>query len=103
MPTYGEEMPIQRVPSGLPGPGGTGCSPSAQAEPWGGYHHGLRCMLTISKSPIGVGYADCPVATWNDRFSFRFLKNSSLLELRSITIAVSRSCSVTSGCVSWNG
>ena len=24
MPTYGDEMPIQRVPSGLPGPGGTG-------------------------------------------------------------------------------
>ena len=27
MPTPGAERPIQRVPSGLPGPGGTGSSP----------------------------------------------------------------------------
>ena len=55
MPTYGAEMPIQRVPSGFPGPGGTGSLPAAQAESCGGYHHGLRCYVTISNSPIGVG------------------------------------------------
>ena len=41
MPTYGDEIPIQRVPSGFPGPGGIGFAPSAQAEPCGGYHHGF--------------------------------------------------------------
>src|SRR3954468_1410110 len=61
-PTPGAEMPIQRVPSGLPGPGGTGFSPAAQAE-FGGYHQGLRCFVTISKRPTGVGYCDCPTAT----------------------------------------
>ena len=42
MPTPGLEMPIQRVPSGLTGPGGTGFSPCAQESEVGGYHHGLR-------------------------------------------------------------
>ncbi len=70
MPTYGAEMPIQRVPSGFPGPGGIGFAPSAQAEPCGGYHHGLRCIVTISNVPTGVGYEDWPVATRNVRLSF---------------------------------
>ena len=48
IPTYGDEMPIHRVPSGFPGPGGTGSAPSAQAEPSGGYHQGFRCIVTIS-------------------------------------------------------
>src|ERR1700712_2336654 len=61
-PTPGEEIPIQRVPSGLPGPGGTGFSPAAQAES-GGYHQGLACFVTISKRPTGVGYCDWPTAT----------------------------------------
>ena len=47
IPTYGAEMPIQRVPRGLPGPGGTGSASAAQSD-GGGYHHGLRCMVTIS-------------------------------------------------------
>ena len=35
MPTSGAESPIQRVPSGFPGPGGTGSLPAAQAvAPW---------------------------------------------------------------------
>ena len=55
IPTYGTDRPIQRVPSGLPGPGGTGSAFSAHGD-GGGYHHGLRCMFTISKSPVGVGY-----------------------------------------------
>ena len=66
---YGSDSPIQRVPSGLPGPGGTGSESFAHGD-GGGYHHGLRCMFTISKSPTGVGYADCPVATPNQRTNF---------------------------------
>ena len=46
MPTYGAEIPIQRVPSGFPGPGGTGSDSAAHSD--GGYHHGFRCMFTIS-------------------------------------------------------
>ena len=56
MPTPGAERPIHRVPRGLPGPGGIGSSPSAQAES-GGYHHGFRALTTIEKRPIGVGKA----------------------------------------------
>ena len=97
MPTYGEEIPIQRVPSGLPGPGGTGSAPSAQAEPSGGYHHGLRCRLMISKLPIGVGYEDWPVATRKTRFSLSPLKKRSWRESRLITISWPRSFSVTFG------
>ncbi len=47
IPTYGAEIPIQRVPSGLPGPGGTGSESAAQSD-GGGYHHGFRCKFTIS-------------------------------------------------------
>ena len=47
IPTYGDEIPIQRVPSGLPGPGGTGSESAAQSD-GGGYHHGFRCKFTIS-------------------------------------------------------
>src|SRR5262249_3587400 len=63
MPTLGAERPSQRVPSGFPGPGGTGFSPAAHAEPAGGDHHGVRSLITISKWPSGVGYEDRPVAT----------------------------------------
>ena len=55
IPTSGAERPIQRVPNGFPGPGGTGSRPSAQSEVCGGYHHGFRCIVTIEKRPIGVG------------------------------------------------
>ena len=54
MPTPGAERPIQRVPSGLPGPGGTGFSPAAQGD-GGGYHHGFSCLSTTVKCPVGVG------------------------------------------------
>ena len=54
MPTPGAERPIQRVPSGLPGPGGTGLAPAAHAEV-GGYHHGFTYLTTMSKRPRGVG------------------------------------------------
>ena len=54
MPTPGLESPIQRVPSGLPAPGGTGLSPAAHGE-FGGNHHGFRHMTTISNFPSGVG------------------------------------------------
>ena len=66
MPTPGAERPIQRVPSGLPGPGGIGCSPFAQSE-FGGYHHGFFHLTTIWKRPSGVGYCALPVATRNLR------------------------------------
>ena len=69
IPTSGAESPIHRVPSGLPGPGGIGSAPLAQSDA-GGYHHGLRCMTTISKFPTGVGYDGCPVATPNVRQGF---------------------------------
>ena len=69
MPTAGAEMPIQRVPSGLPGPGGIGSASFAQSDA-GGYHHGFLHLTTISKWPSGVGYRDCPVATPNVRRSF---------------------------------
>jgi hypothetical protein len=64
MPTPGASIPIQRVPSGLPGPGGTGFSSFAHADS-GGYHHGSRCMFTTCHIPEGVGYSDCPLAIPN--------------------------------------
>ena len=54
MPTPGALSPVQRVPSGLPGPGGIGFSPCAQGE-FGGYYHGFRHLTTIWKLPSGVG------------------------------------------------
>ena len=54
MPTAGAESPIQRVPSGLPGPGGIGSASFAQSEA-GGYHQGFRHLTTISNRPSGVG------------------------------------------------
>ena len=48
IPISGSERPIQRVPSGLPGPGGTGSAPAAQSES-GGYHQGFFCLSTILK------------------------------------------------------
>src|SRR5215510_8383379 len=65
MPTPGALSPIQRVPSGLPGPGGTGFNPRAHASWVGGYHHGFFHFTTIWKCPSGVGYRGCPVATGN--------------------------------------
>ena len=62
MPTPEAERPIHRVPSGLPGPGGIGFAPCAQAV-CGGYHQGLRHLTTTCQRPSGVGYCDWPVAT----------------------------------------
>ena len=47
-PTPGADRPIQRVPSGLPGPGGIGFAPCAHGES-GGYHHGSFHLTTMSK------------------------------------------------------
>ncbi len=55
MPTPDVFRPIQRVPSGLPGPGGTGFSPAAQASCVGGYHHGFFSLTAMWKRPSGVG------------------------------------------------
>src|SRR6478736_10526671 len=66
MPTPGTLRPIQRVPSGLPGPGGTGFSPAAHGEA-GGYHHGFFHLTMMWNLPSGVGYTACPVATPNVR------------------------------------
>src|SRR5919106_1197979 len=57
MPTAGTDKPIQRVPSGFPGPGGIGEASRAQSES-GGYHHGLRHLTTTRKRPSGVGYRE---------------------------------------------
>jgi hypothetical protein len=89
-------MPIQRVPSGLPGPGGTGSELFAHGD-GGGYHHGFRCMFTTSYVPRGVGYEACPVATGNHRTSFTSSKRRSRLDARRITIAWSNSADVTFG------
>jgi hypothetical protein len=60
--TYGAEMPIQRVPSGF----STRRNRIRVRGPRRGrYHHGFRCMVVISKSPVGVGYDGCPVAIPN--------------------------------------
>ena len=67
IPTPGALSPIQRVPSGLPGPGGTGLAPAAHESCVGGNHHGFLCLTTISKWPSGVGQAACPVATGKTR------------------------------------
>jgi len=80
IPTPGAESPIQRVPSGFPGPGGTGFSPWAHDEA-GGYHHGLRHLTTIAKRPSGVGYDDCPTAIPNARFEAHACVQKELLRL----------------------
>src|ERR1051326_5871278 len=54
-PTPGALSPIQRVPSGLFGPGGTGLAPAAHESWVGGYHHGFISLTTISKWPSGGG------------------------------------------------
>ena len=54
MPMPGAEVPIQRVPSGLPAPGGMGPSPAAQGE-LGGNHVGFICFSITWKLPTGVG------------------------------------------------
>src|SRR2546428_772224 len=62
MPTPGALIPIQRVPSGLPGPGGTGFSPFAHGDA-GGDHHGFAPLTLIWKRPRGVRCTLWPVAT----------------------------------------
>src|SRR5262249_16273798 len=69
MPTPGADKPIQRVPSGLFGPGGIGCCPCAHGE-LGGYHQGFFHLTMIVKRPSGVGYWLWPVATVNKRHAF---------------------------------
>src|SRR5215207_9478931 len=96
MPTPGALMPIHRVPSGFPGPGGIGFSFSAQSES-GGYHQGYRCIVTMWKRPIGVGYEDCPVATPR-RFQSRIpRKTLSTFDSRRITMIGPKRARVTEG------
>src|SRR5437764_15260062 len=63
MPTPGALNPIQRVPSGLPGPGGTGVAPAAHESWVGGNHHGFLCLTTTWQWPRGVGQAGRPAVT----------------------------------------
>ena len=63
MPTPGAESPIQRVPSGFPGPGGIGTAPCAHGASGGGTQVGFSTLLMMVKWPSGVGYAGCPTAT----------------------------------------
>ena len=55
MPTPGAERPIQRVPSGLPGPGGDRLRALRPRRVVGGYHHGFFHLTTILNWPSGVG------------------------------------------------
>src|SRR5690348_6595143 len=106
MPTYGAEMPIHRVPSGFPGPGGIGWAPCAHSEPAGGYHHGFNCLLITSNLPSGVGYCERPVATLNSRISLGLLPTRyrySWFDPRRITIARPRPVLVTLASISSNG
>ena len=91
MPTPGADRPIQRVPRGLPGPGGIGWSPLAQSDD-GGRHHGFTCMSTIDHVPSGVGYCGWPVATPNDRTVDSPLK--SVAELKGKKVAIGRGWNV---------
>src|SRR4051812_31069211 len=84
MPTPGAEMPIQRVPRGLPGPGGTGFSPSAHGE-FGGYHHGFFHLTMIWQRPSGAGYTIWPGATPNCFTSRARSYSESWFEARLIT------------------
>ena len=45
MPMPGADVPIQRVPSGFSGPGGTGPRPAAHGLS-GGFQVGLRSFMT---------------------------------------------------------
>src|SRR5947207_9180807 len=96
MPTPGAESPIQRVPSGLSGPGGIGCCPCAHGEA-GGYHHGFLHLTTILKRPSGVGYWLCPVATAKKRRYFMPSYSSRRFEFRRITITGPKLRRVTFG------
>ena len=83
MPTPETLRPIQRVPSGLSGPGGTGSSPCAHGES-GGVQVGSTTLLMMWKLPVGVGYADWPTATpntigaWPGRISVSECEDSSI-------------------------
>ena len=87
MPTYGAEMPIQRVPSGLPGPGGIG---SASGGPVGRRRVPPRVALHVDDLEGAERRrvrATRPVATPNVRTSFAFRRSRrSLFEPRMITI-----------------
>ena len=54
MPMPDALVPIQRVPSGLLGPGGAGVAFFAQSE-LGGSHLGFLVIWIIKYVPVGVG------------------------------------------------
>src|SRR4051794_31728319 len=95
MPTA-PPMPIQRVPSGLPGPGGIGLEPCAHEES-GGDHHGERCIWTIWKLPLGVGYAGWPTATPKRCHSLPRLYTVRLCETRLMTMPSGSLATVSDG------
>src|SRR5262245_30600939 len=64
MPTAGADVPIQRVPSGLPAPGGIGSRPFAQGE-FGGIQVGFFSFSVTTNVPVGDGNLGCPIATGN--------------------------------------
>src|SRR5215210_3035168 len=101
MPTPGAESPIQRVPSGLPGPGGIGSLPFAQSES-GGRHHGFFCMLAMLNVPDGVGYCDVPVATRKCRTTVEPLKSVSWFDPRWMTMTGPKPAFVTDGRIAFS-
>src|SRR4249919_3186122 len=64
MPTAGADVPIQRVPSGLPEPGGIGSRPFAQGE-FGGIQVGFFSFSVTTNVPVGDGNRGWPIATGN--------------------------------------
>src|SRR5919202_3547513 len=96
MPTPGADSPIQRVPSGLFGPGGIGFCPCAHGEA-GGYHHGFRHFVTTVNRPSGVGYLVCPVATGNARQNRIPLYANRRFDPRRMTITAPKLPPVTFG------
>src|SRR5215216_2098602 len=100
MPMPSASRPIQRVPSGFPGPGGTGFAPAAHGES-GGYHHGFSHFTSMWKCPSGVGYDDCPVATPKTRQGFIPLYRYRWFVPRRITMTGPKLLRVTDGWVTF--
>ena len=67
IPTAGTDSPIQRVPSGFPGPGRDGLEPARPVGLGAGTTTGSAACRRSASVPDGVGYHGWPVATRNIR------------------------------------
>src|SRR3954468_7373614 len=100
MPIPSASRPIQRVPSGLPGPGGIGFAPAAHGES-GGYHHGFSHLTSIWKWPSGVGEAGGRGAAGKPRHDFIPLYRYRRFAPRWMTITGPKLFRVTEGWVTF--